>query len=421
MRLARRRAAAVLARRRRPGPAGTERTVRRILRTVERQGDEALFYWTEQLDRVRLEGLQVEPERLIRALDALADPVRAALERAVERVRAFHEAVAPPRAVAGPATDGVQGRLLREPLDRVAVYVPAGRWPLPSSVVMGVVPAQVAGVREIAVFTPPRPDGEADPTTLAAAAYLGVREVYRVGGAQAVGAAAFGTATVRPVDKLVGPGNRWVTEAKRQVQGRIGIDGLNGPSEVVVWAEPPCDPDQVARDLLAQAEHDPESWALVVSTDAKLLEAVSGAAEERAREWGVGDLLARRGVGAVAVDGPEAALAFVEEFAPEHLELWGEAERWRTAVRRAGAVFVGCPTPLGDYVAGPNHVLPTGGTARFASVLGVDDFLRRRTEVTVAGAAAGVVRAGAVLAAAEGLVMHQRALEAFAGVGEARS
>jgi histidinol dehydrogenase len=414
VRLARRKPEAVLARRARPAAAGTERTVRRILRTVERQGDEALFYWTEQLDRVRLTRLAVEPERLAGAVDTLAAPVRAALERAVERVRAFHEAVAPPRAVAGPMTDGVQGRLYREPLDRVAVYVPAGRWPLPSSVVMGVVPAQVAGVREIAVFSPPRREGEVDSTTLAAAALLGVREVYRVGGAQAVGAAAYGTASIRRVDKLVGPGNRWVTEAKRQVQGRIGIDGLNGPSEVVIWAEAPCDPDQVARDLLAQAEHDPESWALAVSTDPTLLDAIAAAAARRAQEWGVADLLGQRGVGAVPVDGPEAALAFVEAFAPEHLELWGRAERWRDAVRRAGAVFVGCPTPLGDYVAGPNHVLPTGGTARFASVLGVDDFLRRRTEITTAGASAAVVRAGAVLAATEGLVMHQRALEAFA-------
>lgn len=415
MPLVRRKPEAILKRRARPVTARTERQVARIIKSVRQQGDKALFYWTQTLDGVRLDKMAADMADAQKALDALDPHFRQALELAVTRVRAFHEAVRPASVVGMPPTQGIEARLYREPIRRVAVYVPAGRWPLPSSVIMGVVPAQVAGVREIAIFTPPRQLGAADGSTLAIAALLGVASLYTVGGAQAVAAAAYGTESIQRVDKLVGPGNRWVTEAKRQVQGAIGIDGLNGPSEVVIWADAPdVDPGQIARDLLAQAEHDPESWAILVTTSEDVLDRVRQEIARLAVAWNRESLLAQAGVGAVLVREPDEALDFIEQFCPEHLELWGAAAEFGGQVRSAGATFINCPTPLGDYVAGPNHVLPTGGSARFASVLGVDDFLRRRTEIRVVGRAARpVVRAGATLAEVEGLAMHQRALEAF--------
>jgi histidinol dehydrogenase len=394
--------------------------VARIVRDVQERGDRAVMEWTEKLDGVRLESWRLSPDASKAALDGLNAGLFEALDVARRRIRAFHEATRPPSVLEAPVSDGIAARLIREPLRRVAVYVPAGRWPLPSSLLMGVIPAQVAGVAEICVLTPPRrlaqasagdlPAAWADPVTLAAAALVGVTEIYLVGGAQALAAAAFGTETLPRVDKVVGPGNRWVTEAKRQLHGVVGIDGLNGPSEVVIWAEPPASPTQVALDLLAQAEHDPASWALVLSSDEALLAEIDRAVAQLDGQ----DLLRQPGVGAVRVSDAEEAVQFVQQFAPEHLELWGAAEAFHDRLDRAGATFIGCPTPLGDYLAGPNHVLPTGGTARFASVLGVDDFLRRRTETRVVGTTGPVAGLGARLARAEGLLRHGAALDHFA-------
>jgi histidinol dehydrogenase len=385
--------------------------VKRIVEDVRLRGDAAVHEWTERLDGVKLADWRVPEPDLAAALGALDPDLREALRVAERRIRAFHEATRPPLRLEVIA-DGIAARLLREPLGRVAVYVPAGRWPLPSSLLMGAIPAQVAGVGEIVVLTPPRAGGAglpADPVTLAAAALIGIRTVYLVGGAQAVAAAAFGTESLARADKLVGPGNQWVTEAKRQLQGVMGIDGLNGPSEVVIWGEPPASPVQVAHDLLAQAEHDPDSWAMLVSTRSSFVAAVEAALNA----VGGDELLEQPGVGAVIMPGPAEAVRWINRFAPEHLELWGEAEEYADQLVTAGATFMGCPTPLGDYVAGPNHVLPTGGTARFASVLGVDDFLRRRTETRMVAPAPHVVGAGAALAKAEGLVRHEAALASF--------
>ncbi|MGC8486626.1 MAG: histidinol dehydrogenase, partial [Clostridia bacterium] len=332
----------------------------------------------------------------------------AALDLASARIRAFLEATRPPREQKGPAADGIQARVIWEPLRRVAVYVPAGRFPLCSSVLMGAIPAQVAGVGDVALMTPPQRNGQPDAATLAVAALLGIDEVYAVGGVQAIAAAAYGTETVGRVDAIVGPGNRYVTEAKRQVAGIVRIDGLNGPSEVVIWGDHSVSARQAALDLLAQAEHDPESWALVLSHQTEWLDAVGGWAERLGRE-----LLAQPGVGAVEVATPDEAAVFVNDFAPEHLELWGGAVGHADRITSAGATFLDCPTPLGDYVAGPNHVLPTGGQARRASVLGVEDFLRRRTETRVVSDAGRVIEAGAQLARAEGLERHRAALLAF--------
>jgi histidinol dehydrogenase len=387
--------------------------VARILEDVRTQGDAAVRRWTRELDGVEPDPVRVDADALRRAWDDLPAALREALAVSVEQVQGVAAAEARRAGPDIPVSRGVATQVVRTPLGRVLVYVPAGRAPLPSSLVMGVVPAQAAGVAQVGVLTPPGPDGRGDPTTLAAAHRLGVEEVWLVGGAQAVAAAAFGTETIPRADKVVGPGNLWVTEAKRQVAGVIGIDGLNGPSEVVVWGEAPASPGQAAADLLAQAEHDPRSWALLISTDAVWLAEAGGEADRLAAGAGRPDLLDQPGVGAALLTDAAAAVAFINALAPEHAELWGGAEGYVDRVTGAGALFVGMPVPLGDYAAGPNHVLPTGGTARFASVLGVDDFVRRRT-VTRAGAdSGGVAAAAAALAAAEGLEMHRRAALRF--------
>lgn len=398
-----------LSERRRADAADTGTQVAEVLADVRRRGDLAVREWTRRWDGVDLDDYRVEASDVRQAWAALDSDLRGVLEFAADRIRAFAETTRPPRAVSAPPADGIQARVIWEPLRRVAVYVPAGRWPLCSSVLMGGIPARVAEVGDVVLFTPPQRDGRPDPTTLAAAGLLGIEEVYLVGGAQAIAVAAFGTETVRAVEAVVGPGNRFVTEAKRQVQGMVRIDGLNGPSEVVIWGEPPAPVDQVALDLLAQAEHDPASWALVVSRDEEWLRHVGRAVDEAG-----GDSLARQaGVGAVVVSGPDEAVRFINAFGPEHLELWGSPVQHRSRLTVAGATFLDCPTPLGDYVAGPNHVLPTGGRARFGSVLGVEDFLRRRTETRVVGDMRRAAAAGARLARAEGLSRHAAALDRF--------
>lgn len=379
--------------------------VAQILADVATGGDAAVRGWTGRLDGVD------RPTSRVAWLDAPALPpaLADALALAGERIRAFATWSRPPAARDGLTDGGLAVRTVWEPLERVAVYVPAGRFPLASTLLMGVIPAQVAGVRDIVVLTPPRADGEPDRVTLAAAAWLGIQEVHAIGGAQAVGAAAFGTESVRRVDALVGPGNVYVTEAKRQVADRIRIDGLNGPSEVVVWGEPPASAAQAAQDLLAQAEHDPASVALVVSRDAAWLDEVGRLASALSPE-----LASRPRLGGVLVETAAEAVRFINAMAPEHLELWGPAAVYAGELTHAGATFIDCPSPLGDYVAGPNHVLPTGGRARWQSVLGVEDFLRRRTETRQVGNSSHLAEAAALLAAAEGLERHREALAAFA-------
>ncbi len=378
-----------------------------ILSDVQARGDEAVADWTRRLDRVDRAGSRVH---LAGGLHLISPPLAEALQVAASRIRTFAEASRPPSAQDGPTAGGLAVRTIWEPLGRVAVYVPAGRFPLASSLLMGVIPAQVAGVPDIVVLTPPQAHGEPDPVTLAAAAWLGIREVHAIGGAQAVAAAAFGTDSLLPVDAVVGPGSVYVTEAKRQVAHRVRIDGLNGPSEVVIWGEPPASPQQAAQDLLAQAEHDPQSLALAVSRDRAWLAEVGRIAAALSP-----GLVSQPGVGGAVAATAQQAVAFINALAPEHLELWGPPEAYAAELGAVGATFINCPSPLGDYVAGPNHVLPTGGQARRQSVLGVEDFLRRRTETRRVGDASQLAAAAATLAEAEGLAHHQAALGAFAG------
>jgi histidinol dehydrogenase len=369
-----------------PGAASVADAVAAIVADVRSAGDEALLRYVERFDGGS-GPLRVDPGGDI-------DPdVRAGLEIAIANVRSVAEAgLGSEEEVTLP--QGHVVRLRSVPVRRAAVYVPGGRAPYPSTVVMGVVTARVAGVEEVVVCAP-----GAHPLILAACALCGADEVYSMGGAHAVAALAYGTESVPRVDVIVGPGNLYVQEAKRIVSGDVGIDGFAGPSDVLVLASAGADPELVSIDLAAQAEHGEGTIVCAVSDDAALLDAV---------EVEPGDAVA------ALVDAPDlqAALAFAEAFAPEHLELMGaEAEALSPRVRNAGCVFVGGGTAFGDYVAGSNHTLPTGGAARFASGLNVGHFRRRMSEVRIGAAAGSLARAGAPIARAEGFEVHAASME----------
>lgn len=398
-----------------PGTASeVEAAVRRILDAVRTRGDAAVLEYTEKFDGVRPEPLRVPPEECERALTSLDLHVRAALDHAATRIRAYHAAQAET-----PEVDfdheGVRVTELTRPVARAGLYVPGGRATYPSTVLMTAIPAGLAGVAERVLCVPPASDGSVPEVTLAAAALAGVEEVYRVGGAQAIAALAYGTESIAPVDVIVGPGNAYVDAAKRAVasEGIVGIDGPAGPSELVVIADGTVDPAHAALDLAAQAEHGPGGTAYIVAWDDAVLDAVDDAlaayvaTSPRADE--IRSTLATGGR-AVRVTDLGQAVAVANAVAPEHLELLLDDARVGAAlegIRHAGAVFVRTPTALGDYIAGPNHVLPTGGAARFSSALRVDDF---RTHVHVVRATdaglAAIGPAAATIATAEGLAAH---------------
>ncbi|HYG65373.1 MAG TPA: histidinol dehydrogenase [Thermoanaerobaculia bacterium] len=389
-----------------------------ILARVRREGDDGLLELARRLDgadAASVADLALRPFEGDLDGFVLPNGFAEALGRAIDAVGEFHR----PQVRSGYVMerDGVELEERATPLRRVGVYVPGGRASYPSTVVMTVVPAQVAGVREIAVATPAGSylSNAALRYTLAR---LGVQEVWGIGGAQAVAAFAYGTATIRRVDKIVGPGNAWVTAAKKLVVGDVAIDGIAGPSEVVIVADSGSDPALVAADLLAQAEHDPLAAAVLITPDEALARAVAGEIEEQLGELSTAEIaresLRRFGL-ALVVQDLEEALEAVERIAPEHLQLVGPgAERLAWRVVAAGAIFMGADTPeaFGDYIAGPSHVLPTCGSARFASALGVEDFLRRSHRVRfTAEAARRDAWAAAVLAEAEGLPAHQASAE----------
>jgi histidinol dehydrogenase len=382
-------------------PAELERAVRDMLDEVRSDGDRAVLALTERFDHAQLgpDQLRVDPREIEASLGALEPEVLHGLRTAIANVKAVARAqLRDPVAVDLP--EGQRVEVEEVPVRRAGIYVPGGRAPYPSTVVMCAVTARVAGVEQVAVCAPPGPGGRAHPAILAACVLCGVSEVYRMGGAQAIAALAFGTESVPAVDVIVGPGNPWVTEAKRQVFGQVGIDGLAGPSELAVLASAGADPELVALDLLAQAEHGPDSPLWLVSPERELLDAV--AERVPAAE-------------AIEVESALAGLGVVEEIAPEHLQLVGdEAERLADRVRRAGCVFVGpgAGTAFGDYVAGSNHVLPTGGAARFQSALSPATFRRRMARVSLPGEApARLAPAGAALARAEGFPVHAESME----------
>jgi histidinol dehydrogenase len=394
------------------GPAVRDQ-VAEILSEVEAGGDEAVLRLTERFDRAALAAkeLRVEPKELEGSVAMLEPEVLRGLRTAISNVRAVAQAqLREPVAVELP--EGQRIDVVEVPVRRVGIYVPGGRAPYPSTVVMCAVTARAAGVAEIAVCAPPGPEGRAHPAILAACVLCEVNEVYRTGGAQAIGALAYGTESVAAVDVIAGPGNAYVQEAKRQVVGRVAIDGIAGPSELVVVATEGADPELVALDLLAQAEHGADSPLWVISPDVELLDAVVDAAERMAPER---PSVADAELQAIAVDDAGAALRLAEQIAPEHLELVGkEAEKLADRVRYAGCVFVGAGagTAFGDYVAGSNHVLPTGGAARYQSALSVATFRRRMARVSLPGEApARLAPAGAALARAEGFPVHAESME----------
>jgi len=392
-----------------PAPESVRDQVAEIIARVRTSGDDALRYYTRQFDTggSTPSALRV-PEAELDTAEAGLDPdVRGGLRQAIANVmRVGEEAVTGDRTV---AFDGHEVRLREVAVQRAAVYVPGGRAPYPSTVVMGTIAARVAGVREIAVCAPPGPNGEVAAVVLGACRLAGASVVYRMGGAQAIAALAYGTETVTPVDVIVGPGNLYVQEAKRQVFGTVGIDGFAGPSDLVAIAsgDGEVDPAALALDLLAQAEHGPGSLVVAISTSAELIDAL---AERIAAAPETGAT-----VRLVQVHEIEQALAISEAFAPEHLQLMGaEAERLAPEVRHAGCLLVGAVsgTAFSDYVAGSNHVLPTNAAARFASALSPLHFLRRFTEVRIGTGAGALARAAAPVARAEGFELHARSMEA---------
>lgn len=396
-----------------PAPEALADDVRAILEEVRAGGDRAVQRLTARFDHAEVEPseLAVPPREIDDAVAILEPQVLTGLRTAIANVKAVAKAQLGEATVAEPG-DGQRVQIAELPVRRAAAYVPGGRAPYPSTLVMCAVTAREAGVDELAVCAPPGPGGRAHPLILAACGLCGVNEVYRMGGAQAIAALAYGTESVRRVDVIVGPGNVYVQEAKRQVFGTVGVDGLAGPSELVVAAAGDADAELIALDLLAQAEHGAEGLLALISPDANLLDAVDAAVERLAPER---PSAADARLALVRVADAGGAVALANDLAPEHLQLIGsEAEALADKVRTAGCLFVGrdAGTAFGDYVAGSNHVLPTGGAARFASALSPATFRRRMATVTLGdGAAARLAPPGAALARAEGFPVHAESME----------
>jgi histidinol dehydrogenase len=396
-----------------------ERAAATILADVRARGDAAVLDHTARLDGVRAASvveLEIPRPALERALAGLDRTQRDALEAASVRIRAYHERQLA-RSWQFTEPDGTVLGQKVTPIDRVGVYVPGGKAAYPSSVLMNAIPAKVAGVREI-VMTVPAPRGERNPLVLAAAAIAGVDRVFAIGGAQAIAALAYGTATVPQVDKIVGPGNAYVAAAKRRVFGVVGIDMVAGPSEILIICDGTTDPDWIAMDLFSQAEHDESAQAMLVATDDRFIERVAQSIDRLLPSMPRRDIisasLARRGALIRARDLDEAC-ELANRIAPEHLELSvAEPQKWLDRVRNAGAIFLGAYSSeaLGDYCAGPNHVLPTSRTARFSSPLGVYDFQKRSSIVAVSAEGARTLGAlASTLARGEQLVAHARSAE----------
>ncbi len=393
-----------------------EEVVRRILDDVRSDGDAALIRWAETLDRVTPVSLVVSAEQIAAAYEQVDDEVVAALHKAAERVASFHRRQ-PAISWIHNDVEGTLGQLVR-PIGRVGVYVPGGTAPLPSSVLMTAIPAKVAGVPFVSIISPPqRESGLPHPTILVAADIVGADAVYVSGGAQAIGALAFGTESIAPVDKICGPGNLFTTLAKRQVYGIVGIDGLPGPTETVVVADESADPALAAADLLAQAEHDVLASAILLTHSRHMAEKVQAAVLAQLEELERADVIAvsmENGSGIVVTESLAQSLALANDYAPEHLCLLVE-DPWSHigSIQNAGGIFIGERSfeVLGDYVAGPSHVMPTGGTARFASPINVNDFVKI---VSVIGlnetALADIGPAAETLARAEGLTAHAEAV-----------
>lgn len=402
--------------------AAIEQRVADILADVQARGDAAVLEYTARfdgLDAPSMQALELTQAELKAAFDSLGVAQKHALQAAAQRVRTYHEAQKKANGESWSYRDE-DGTLLGQkvtPLDRVGIYVPGGKAAYPSSVLMNAIPAHVAGVPEI-IMVVPTPKGEKNPLVLAAAYVAGVHRAFTIGGAQAVAALAYGTATVPKVDKITGPGNAYVASAKKRVFGMVGIDMIAGPSEILVLADGTTPPDWVAMDLFSQAEHDELAQSILLCPDAAYIDAVQQSIDRLLPEMPRKDIIAKslndRGALILTRDMAEACV-ISNRIAPEHLEVSSnDPHRWEPSLKHAGAIFLGAYTSesLGDYCAGPNHVLPTSGTARFSSPLGVYDFQKRSSIIEVSEAGAQVLgKIAAELAYGEGLQGHARAAE----------
>jgi histidinol dehydrogenase len=391
-----------------------EATVREVLQAVKRQGDKALLHYTAEFDgqNLNIEDLRVSGSEMDAAYQQVSKELLNAIQLACKNIEAFHRQRVPKSWVQFGDDDVVLGKRYT-PVDRAGLYVPGGRASYPSTVLMNAVPAKVAGVPKIVMVTPPGPDKKVNAAVLVAAQEAGIEEIYRVGGAQAIAALAYGTDTIPKVDVITGPGNIYVTLAKKLVYGTVGIDSLAGPSEVLIIADKTANPTYIAADMLAQAEHDPMAAAILVTTDSVLAKKVQHEVEQQLRNH-QRRLLTEKAIAhyglIVVVDSLADAAELSNHFAPEHLEL-EIAEPWEllNQIRHAGAIFLGNSTPeaVGDYLAGPNHTLPTSGAARYASALGVETFIKHSSLIQYSPKALQkVANAIQVLAEAEGLPSH---------------
>ena len=407
---------------RRESDAGVASDVAAIIAEVRARGDAALADYTARFDGHDLgDEWRIPAQTCREAFDALAPDLRAALELAAQRIRAYHEAQVPEDRDYTDAA-GVRLGAKWRAVDGAGLYVPGGRAAYPSSLLMNAIPAQVAGVGRLVVTTP-TPKGVVNPLVLAAAHLAGVDEVWRVGGAQAIAALAYGTERIAPVDVITGPGNAWVAEAKRQLFGVVGIDMVAGPSEILVIADGANDPQWIAADLLSQAEHDPLAQAILITDDGAFADAVEAAVQSEIAllptavvakaSWDAHGVI-------IVVDSLDEAPELANALAAEHVEIaTADPEALFANIRHAGSVFLGRHTPeaIGDYVAGPNHVLPTGRRARFASGLSVLDFMKRTSFIAVPEASIGAIGPAAIaLAEAEGLAAHARSIELRLGI-----
>lgn len=394
--------------------ANVEETVAEIIENVKTNGDKALFEYCEKFDGVTLSSLVVTEEEIDKAFETVEPEFIAVLEEAAENIRKFHSAQVRNNFIINDKNGVVMGQKII-PLDRVGLYVPGGTAAYPSTVLMDSIPAKIAGCPELFMVTPPSKDGSVRPEILAAAKIAGVDKIYKIGGAQAVAALAYGTETVKKVDKIVGPGNAFVAEAKKQVFGRVAIDMIAGPSEILIVADGSCNPEFVAADMLSQAEHDKNATAVLVTDDGDFAKKVSEQLELQI------PALPRAEIARASVDNNGkiivaenllSAIDIANEIAPEHLELCVDNPfDYLDRIRHAGSIFMGknCPEALGDYFAGPNHTLPTSGTAKFSSPLSVDDFVKKsQYTYFTADALEKVAGKVALFAEKEGLSAHAR-------------
>ena len=391
-----------------------EGTVSEIIAKVKSEGDGALYYYAEKFDKVKLASLEVSEEEIAEAYAVVDSELIAVMEKAKENIVAFHSKQKREGFEIKKENGVVVGQLIL-PVDKAGLYVPGGTAAYPSTVLMDSIPAKIAGVKEMVMVTPPGRDGKVNPVILAAAKIAGVDRIFKVGGAQAIAALAFGTESIPKVDKIVGPGNAFVAEAKRQVYGTVSIDMIAGPSEILVVADGKSNPSYIAADLLSQAEHDINASAVLVTDDEEFAKAVAEQIEVQIPQL-LRCEIARKSVDnngkIIIADNLEEVIEIANEIAPEHLELCVDNPfEYLSKIKHAGSVFMGryCPEALGDYFAGPNHTLPTSGTAKFSSPLGVDDFIKKiQYTYYTKDALDEVAQSVAKFATAEGLTAHAK-------------